>query len=111
MRATLQRYQAAQERRDAAALARVWTMSDRERNAYARAFQGYRSQSIELAGCQFAIDVQIARVSCEERQTVVLGVGDGRPVERRYRTEFVLLRSAASETDWTIGTIQRTERR
>jgi hypothetical protein len=110
VRATLQRYQTAQERRDAAALARVWTMSDRERSTYARAFQGYRSQSIELQGCQFAIDAQIARVSCEERQTVVLGVGDGRPVERRYRTEFVLLRAAGSETGWTIGTIQRNQR-
>jgi hypothetical protein len=110
VRATLQRYQAAQERRDAAALARVWTMSDREKSTYARAFQGYRSQSIELQGCQFAIEGQIARVSCEERQTVVLGVGNGRPVERRYRTEFVLLRSAGSETGWTIGTIQRSPR-
>jgi hypothetical protein len=98
VRAALERYRAAYQALDAAAVKSAWPGLDAAaQRQVARAFEGYHSIAMSISDCRYEVDGDRATARCRVTQTIDVKVG--RDLESTQDVVFGLRRAGAG---WTI---------
>ncbi|GMU66758.1 MAG: hypothetical protein AMXMBFR36_30320 [Acidobacteriota bacterium] len=98
VRAALERYRAAYQALDAAAVQAAWPGLDANaRRQIARAFEGYHSIAMSLEDCRYEVEGERATARCRVTQTIDVKVG--RDLESTQDVVFGLRRAGAG---WVI---------